>query len=185
MREKLKAALPEKRYIHSLGVCEEAVRLAKIYGADEDKAYTAGLLHDCAKGMSTEEQLKMCDALGVELDPVSKLCPPIIHGPLGAALAEREYGICDGEILDAIRWHTIGKAGMTTLEKVIYVADITEKNRDFDGVEAVRAAAKISLDEAVLVSIEGQLSDMRRRIMHPNILEMWNDILLNYKGKET
>ena len=98
IKEKLKKTLPEKRYIHSLGVADEAKRLAEVYGCDADKAYLAGLLHDCAKGYTQEEQFRLCSEYGVKLDKISKKCPAVIHAPLGAEVARREYKIDDDEI---------------------------------------------------------------------------------------
>jgi predicted HD superfamily hydrolase involved in NAD metabolism len=179
MKDKLKKALPEKRYRHSLGVAKEAVRLAKIYGADEEKAYIAGLLHDCAKGYTIEKQTELCDELKVDLDEASRMCPPVIHGFLGVEIAKSEYGITDDEILNAIKYHTVGKAGMTLLEKIIYIADMTEENRDFDGVDELRATVDKNLDETILKSITQQfkLQSERRSVIHPNIVYMWNDLI--------
>jgi predicted HD superfamily hydrolase involved in NAD metabolism len=184
MEDKLKKALPEKRYNHSVGVANEAVRLAKMYGADEEKAYVAGILHDCAKGYTIERQIELCDELNVDLDEAARMCPPVIHGFLGVEIAKKEYGISDDEILNAIKYHTVGKAGMTTLEKIIYIADMTEENRDFDGVDELREAVDKSLDEAILKSIAMQfeLQSKRKNIIHPNIVYMWND-LISKKGE--
>ncbi len=179
--ERLKNTLPEKRYRHSLGVADEAVRLSKIYGADTEKAYVAGLLHDCAKGFSHEKQAELCEELGVQLDEATRMCPPVIHGFLGVEIAKRDYGISDEEILNAIKYHTVGNAGMSLLEKIIYIADMTEVNRDFDGVDTLRAAADKDIDEAIILSIINQLklqSD-KRGVIHPNMICMWNDLVYN------
>lgn len=183
IKRRLKDILPQKRYIHSLGVAEEAKRLAALYGADEDKAYTAGLLHDCAKGYSVDEQIDKCRKYGVELSRETLDCPPTIHGFLGAELAKSEYGISDNDILNAVCYHTVGRAGMSLLEKIVYIADMTEVNRDFDGVDKLRAAVDKDLDEAVLmsVSVQLELQCKRRGMIHPNIIYMWNDLLLKIK----
>lgn len=180
MKKKLKASLSEKRYRHSLGVAKAAKELAAKYGCDEEKAYIAGLLHDCAKGYSIEEQIALCKKLGVSLDNHTLNCPPVIHGFLGAKIAEKEYGISDTEILDAIRYHTVGRAEMTLLDKIIYIADMTEENRDFEDVEELRKTADKGLDEAILLSVEKQfkLQAKRRGTIHPNMIYMWNDILM-------
>lgn len=185
MKEKLKKVLDEKRYKHSIGVAEEAKRLAELYGADSEKAYIAGLLHDCAKGYSIEEQIELCGKTGILLDSATLDCPPVIHGFLGAELAKTEYRITDTDILNAIKYHTVGNAGMTLLEKIIYISDMTEINRDFDGVRELREAVDKDLDEAVLISIKQQLvlQTERQRTIHPNMIYMWNDLILN-KRKE-
>ena len=99
MQEKLKSMLSEKRYIHSIGVSETAVKMAQKYGADVEKARIAGLLHDCAKNLSYEDSLKKCAELGVELSDVEKANYALIHAPLGVKVAETEFGITDKEIL--------------------------------------------------------------------------------------
>lgn len=179
IKEKLKKELPNKRYIHSLGVSEEAERLAKLYGADSDKARIAGLLHDCAKGIPTSEQTAECVRRGVEIDEWTRKCPPVVHGFLGAEIAKTEYGITDEAILNAIKYHTVGAANMTLLEKIIYIADMTEVNRDFPGAHVLREKVKESIDGAIKESIKQQLEfNMSKNVtIHPNIICLWNDLL--------
>lgn len=179
IKEILKKTLSKRRYTHSLGVAEEAKRLAGLYGADEKKAYLAGLLHDCAK--ETDNPIKRCEELDVPLDDIMRSSAGLIHGPLGAEIARLEFGIADEEIHGAIRWHTVGKADMTLLEKIIYIADMTEQNRDFDGVAKLRRAVDRDLDEAILISIEEQFKRLSktRRTIHPNTVCMWNDLISN------
>lgn len=176
MKAELEKILPPKRFLHSIGVAEEAVKLAKLYGADADKAYTAGLLHDCAKGYSIDEQIRMCNDLGVSLDAASLKCVAVIHAPLGAEIAKQKYGISDVEILDAIRYHTVGAANMTTLIKIIYLADMIEPSRDFEGVEHIRALSLKNLDEAVLAALEKSIEFnlKKKTIIHPDTLTAWN-----------
>lgn len=178
----LRKKLSQGRYIHSLGVADEAKRLAVIYGADVGKAYLAGLLHDCAK--EVDDPIKRCGEFSVPLDDVMKSNKGLIHGPLGAEVARREFGITDEEILGAIEFHTVGKPGMTLLEKIIYIADTTEKNRDFDGVSSLRKAVDSDLDKAILLSIERHLMILakKRTTIHPNTILLWNDLILNSGG---
>ena len=136
-KNKLKSTLSEKRYKHSLGVCDEAVKLAEKYGADTEKAYTAGILHDCAKGYDTDEQIELCQKYGVVLDDITLACKPVIHAPLGAKIAKTEYGVNDKDVLDAIMCHTVAKENMSLLDKIIYIADMIEPMRDFDGVTSL------------------------------------------------
>ena len=181
IKEKLKGKLKKNRYIHTLGVAKEARRLALIYGADADKAYLAGLLHDCAKGYSIDEQIKLSKEYGVELDDNLLNSPPVIHGFLGVEIAKREYGISDIEILNAIRYHTVGRAGMTVLEKIVYIADLTEENRDFDGVEELRQSVDKDLDRTLILCLKQQfvVQGKRENTIHPNMVYMWNDLLIN------
>ncbi len=186
MKNKLKNTLSEKRYKHCLGVCEEAVKLAEKYGADKDKAYTAGLLHDCAKGCTLDEQLALCEKYGIALDAITLKCPAVIHAPLGAKIAEAEYGTDDAEILEAIRCHTVGKAGMSLLDKIIYIADMIEPMRDFDGVKKLRKAAYEDIDEAFIMGLKQSIvhNAEKNRIIHPATIEAWNYMIgtLNERG---
>lgn len=174
---KLSQALDENRFKHSLGVCEESVRMAQLFGADTDKAYAAGLLHDCAKCLQRSEQIRLCEEYIT--DEMTKKCPPVIHAPLGAVIAQTEYGITDMDILNAIRYHTVARSGMSLLEKIVYVADMTEPNRDFFGVEVLRELSKKNIDEAFREAVKQSLIHNLRcgNFIHPNTLEAWNDII--------
>ena len=140
----------EKRFKHSIGVSETAVKLAKHYGIDEKKAKLAGLMHDCVKNLDIDEMLRLCKEFGCELDFVMQNEPKIIHGPLGAYYAKEVFGICDDEIFDAIYYHTTGKADMPMLTKIIYIADVIEPNRNFSDVEEFRKQAFCDIDIAIL-----------------------------------
>lgn len=183
MTEQLKNSLDKKRFIHSIGVCETAVKLAKKYGADEEKAYIAGLLHDCAKGMKIPEQLEKCSEYGIELDRESLMCPPVIHAPIGAEIAKREYGIDDEEVLNAIRRHTVGGIGMTLLDKIIYTADMIEPSRDFEGVERLREIAESDMETAFFESVKQSLifNITENKLIHPNTLYSYNEAVSDKK----
>lgn len=178
IRDKLRAALKKKRFEHSVGVCSEAVKLAARYGADEKKAYIAGLLHDCAKCLEPEEENAFMEKYGYEPDEMTRLCHPVLHAPLGAVVAQNEYGIDDGEILDAIRFHTVARRDMTLLDKIIYVADVIEPGRDYDGVRTLRRLAAQDIDEAYREAVRRALlhNIKKETIIHPNTLEAWNEI---------
>lgn len=145
------ARLSRKRFEHTAGVAETAVRLAARWGADPNGAYIAALVHDYAKEIPIDETLKMLNEAGIAPDRGMLECPAVLHGPLAAYLAEREFGISDRDILNAVRYHTTGRRGMSQLEKVIYLADFIEPNRSFDGVDEVRVLAEENLDRAVLL----------------------------------
>lgn len=158
MEKKLQGMLSEKRYRHSLGVMETAVHMAQIFGVSQESARIAGLLHDCAKDIDKELMPKMCEELGVYLDPVKYEQRSLIHADLGAKLAEDEFGITDAEILDAIRYHTLGRPNMTVLEKILYIADFTEPNRkSFPGLDELRELAELDLDLAMLRAVESSI----------------------------
>lgn len=176
----LERNLSEKRYVHSLGVAVEAQRLAEKYGVAPDRAYLAGLVHDCAKEVPPE---KMADILKNEyhiyVDAFSCMTPKILHGPLGAAVAQRVFGIYDPEILDAVRYHTTGKSGMTMLTKIIYIADYIEPNRKFSGVNELRYLAYKDIDEAIIKGIDDTIKDLTDRglMLHPDTIHARNSLI--------
>lgn len=184
LKEKLCDALKKKRYEHSLGVCEECVRMAKQFGADKEKAFVAGLLHDCAKCLTKEEEKKIIDKYKINIDRMTEKCEPVMHAPLGAALAEHEYGIDDKEVLDAIRYHTVARENMTLLEKIVYVADMTEPQRDYPGVDELRRVSEKSIDKAYAMAVRCSLlhNINKGSVIHPNTLEAWNEICGGSKG---
>ena len=181
IKARIKEALSEKRYNHSLGVAEEAVKLAKHYNADADKAYIAGLLHDCAKEIPPAEIVAKLDERHITISEVARNAPKTLHGALGAIIAKEEFGIDDEEIQDAIFFHTTGKADMSLLTKIIYIADYIEPNRSFDGVEELRAAAYKDIDRAIVLGIDHTMLDLIERglTIEQNTISARNYILLN------
>lgn len=178
LREKLASTVKKRLFEHCSGVCSEAVRMAELFGADKDKAYVAGLLHDCAKWMDKSKQIELCGEYGIELDEVTLKCPAVIHAPLGAEVARREYGITDEETLDAIRTHTVAGKGLSLLAKIVYVADMTEPLRDFDGVEKLRKLSKKNIDDVYRETLRQTLifNIEKGSVVHPNTLDAWNEL---------
>lgn len=160
-KEEIQAALQEllspKRYRHSLGVAQAAAELAVRYGADRKRAELAGLVHDCVKEQSLATMQALVQADGIRADGMLYRSRALLHGPAGAAYARREFGIEDEAVLAAISSHTVGRVGMTKLEKIVFLADYIEPNRDFPGVEELRALAKEDLDRAVLAGFRSTL----------------------------
>ena len=158
-----------KRIPHVQGVEEEAVRLARRWGADPEKARRAGILHDCTKYLDLAGQLEVCRKYGVPLDEMERESAKLLHSKTGAWVARDVYG-ADEDIFQAIYWHTTGKADMSLLEKVVYLADYIEPHRDFPGLEELRALAYEDLDQALLMGVEMSISDLRDRgvPIHPN-----------------
>ena len=154
--------LKNKRIPHVLGTEQEAIRLAERYGADVEKARVAALLHDCTKKLNMEEQLELCGRYGIQLDELEQKALKLLHAKTGAAIAREVFGMPQ-EVYDAIYWHTTGKGNMTLLEKILYVADYMEPNRDFEGVERLRELAYSDLDAAVLLGCEMSIQDMEER----------------------
>lgn len=151
-----------KRIPHIMGTEEEAVRLAKRWGVDEDKARRAAILHDCTKYLELDEQLALCEQYGVELDDLEQRAVKLLHSKTGACIARYIFGE-DEQVYQAIFWHTTGKADMSMLEKVIYLADYIEPTRDFEGVEALRALAYENIDKALLMGMEMTIAEMKQR----------------------
>lgn len=166
------ALVLQKRVRHIRGTEEEAARLARRWGADETLARRAGILHDCTKYLSGEEHIAICRQYGVPLDDLERSAPKLLHSKTGACIARHVFGESD-EVYEAIFWHTTAKADMTTLEKILYVADYMEPNRAFDGVERLRELAYSDLDRALLLGVETTVQEMRDRDLpvHKNTLQ--------------
>ena len=152
--------LKHKRIPHVLGAEQEAIRLAQAYGADVEKARVAALLHDCTKKLLMEDQKALCEKYGIELDEMEQWALKLLHAKTGAAIARDVFGV-DDEIYSAIFYHTTGKADMTLLEKVIYLADYIEPTRDFPGVEELRQACYEDLDKGLLLGLEMSIDEMK------------------------
>ena len=174
MEEKLSKMLSEHRYIHSLGVAETAVKMAEIFGVDKEKTQTAALLHDCAKQIPHDEQLKLCYEYGIETDEIKEKQKGLLHADLGAHLAEVEFGITDKKIQDAIKYHTLARENMSDLEKILYLADIIEPNRkEFDGLENLRRLCLLDLDEALLCGLNLSITHVEQKggTLHPQTIK--------------
>lgn len=180
MKCRLKETLNADRYLHSIGVMEEAVKLALHYNVDVKKAEIAGLLHDCAKYVRENEAAAMIKSSGIIPDHIQKRLPSLLHSMLGPYVAKKYYGVTDQDILDAIYWHTTGRAGMTPLEKIIFIADYTESSRTFEGVDEIRKTAYQSLDRCVLICTDLTIKHVlsRNQLLHPFMVEARNDALL-------
>lgn len=167
LRRQVIPMLSSQRIAHTAGCEHEAVQLAKLWGEDPEKAAVAGILHDSTKNLSYEEQLILCDKYGIILDNAQRENPKLLHAITGAALAKDRFGVSE-EISQAIRWHTTGKPDMTTLEKIIYLADYIEPTRDFEGVEQLRELAYEDLDKALALGLEMSLEELRRQNVEPH-----------------
>ena len=174
----IRRRLTPYRYAHSLAVADEAKRLALKYGADPAKAYTAGLLHDILKDASPAEQLQIAADFGILLDDTEQASQKLWHAHVGAVFVEKILGVTDPEIIGAIRYHTTGRANMTLLEKIIYIADFTAAGRDYDDVDVMRKLADQSLEEAMRYALHYTVADLRRkkRIVHPDTLGALQDV---------
>ena len=156
------ALLNPNRVAHVLGCRDCAVELARLYGENETDAARAGLLHDITKAIDGPLQLTLCAEYGIVLDTFSRRFPKTLHALTGSLVARRIFGENEN-VVSAICHHTTGRADMTLLEKIIYIADYVERNRDFPGVEQMRALAYTDLDAAVLMGLESAVAHVRRQ----------------------
>ena len=177
----IKGRLSEERFTHSMNVAEAAAMLAKKYGADEEKAYTAGILHDITKEEAYDTQRAYLTENGVALTELERLNGKVLHQMSGALFCRLELGINDEEILSAVRYHTTGRRNMTLLEKIVYTADFISAERCYPDVEVMREKARQSLEEAMLYSLRWTIRDLSSKTMHihPDALECYNWILEN------
>ncbi|MCI2061353.1 MAG: bis(5'-nucleosyl)-tetraphosphatase (symmetrical) YqeK [Eubacteriaceae bacterium] len=152
----IKEHYSEKRRVHTEGVRTTAIEMAKRFGADPEKAETASLFHDMFRGTPVEDLNRLIDETGIP--ERYKGNANLAHGKLAAAVMERDWGITDRDILNAVSFHTTGRAGMSQLEKVVFLADAIEPNRDYPGVDGLRKLAAEDLDGACLASLRGTIS---------------------------
>lgn len=175
LKKYLKKCVGDQRVTHSKSTAKEAVKLAKKYGADQDKAYVAGLLHDVAKGQCRFGLRKLAKEYQLTIDEFEMRNPELTHGKLGAIMVSKQLGIKDKDILSAIRWHTTGHGDMTLLEKVIYIADIIEPGRKFEGIKSIRKLAYEDLDKAMILALEYVMKFVHSKgfALHPKSIEAY------------
>ena len=162
-QELVKGRLSCKRYKHTVNVKNKAVELARRYGADEEKAALAALLHDSAKELPQEEMLQIFSDNAIMAKNAASRPTPVWHGIAAAILCATQWGVTDPEILSAIECHTTGKADMTLLEKIIYMADATSAERDYPGVDRLRQEEMQDLDLALLHSLQQSIAFVKKK----------------------
>ncbi len=179
----IKANLKESRYIHSIGVEEMAVRLARLHGADVEKAAFAGRYHDLAKNFDTETMDKYIREYGLPEKLIGNNA--LAHSKVGAAILEHEFGVTDEEILNAVRYHTTARKDMSLLEELIFVADVVEDNRTYSDLDYYQDLAYRDLDRACLEILEYTVGSLTAKgmVIDKDTLEA-RDWVLN-KIKET
>ena len=159
----VKARLSEKRYKHTLNVKKMAVKMAERWGADPEKAALAALLHDSAKELPREELLQIFADNAIIAKNAAERPAPVWHGIAAAILCRTQWGVDDPEILSAIECHTTGKPGMSLRDKILYMADMTSAERDYPGVEALRAEEMENLDLALCHALESSILFVREK----------------------
>lgn len=165
LRHTMEKTLEPKRYEHTLGVAYTAASLAMVHEADVEKALIAGMLHDCAKCMSFHKQIAVCEKHNVSLSEVERTeNSPLLHAKAGSTLARTEYGITDDDILNAISYHTTGRPDMSTLEKIIYIADYIEPGRKtLPNLSMVRKIAYQNLDDTMRQILNDTLEHLKEK----------------------
>lgn len=179
----LKENLIESRYNHTLGVIETAKDLANINGIDVKKAEIAALVHDVAKNMTIETMRRIIEEHNIELSYETLKTPELWHSIIAPIIGEEVFQIEDKDILNAMRWHTTGKENMTTLEKIIYMADMIEPKRSFQGVEQLRKATFEDLDKGFIMALNQTINYLLNKgfCVDINTIKARNFIILNRK----
>ena len=181
IKKDLKDILSEKRYTHSVGVMEMAARLAEIYGADVETAKLAGILHDIAKEMSSEEKLKYVKENNIIINEVERINTPILHGKIGADIAKKKYGINE-QVQRAIEYHTTTNPNMDLISKIVYVSDKIELNRkseDYD-IKYERELALKDIDKTIIYIIDSNIKSLlnKGKLIEAEMIETRNKLLI-------
>ncbi len=158
IRKSMEKCLDNKRFEHTLGVAYTAAALAMCNDVDTEAAIVAGLLHDCAKCLSNEKKLSMCEKRNMKISNIERKNPSLLHAKVGSVIALEEYHIEDMDIINAVLNHTTGRPGMSLLEKIIFVSDYIEPGRNkAANLEYIRKLAFQDLDKALLKILEDTL----------------------------
>ena len=189
--EDLKEKLSEKRYIHSIGVMKKAEELAKMYGSNPFEAKIVGLAHDIGKELTKEEMLQYVQDNNIEIDNIEKINVGLLHGKIGADICKKDYGFTEN-MQNAIKYHTTGagQKDMTLLEKIIFLADKIEENRQYKNedkmkdLEELRNLAKSDLNKAVIKAIDNSLvyTIQKNKLIHPDSIHTRNKLLFEIEN---
>lgn len=171
--------LSDFRYTHSLCVAESCVKLAEKYGEDQEKAYLAGIMHDVLKELPEDEMFAFFASHNTELSKLERNTPKLWHAMAGAVYLKEKYGFSD-DIVSAVRFHTTGKENMSTLEKILFVADFISADRDYPGVDEMRKRAEISLEYAMEEGLRFTINELSEKCfaIHPDTISCYNEIVL-------
>ena len=182
----LEQTLSKKRFQHSCNVARAARQLAQRYGEDQETAYFAGLVHDICKEMPFEEQRRLMLAGDFAPDEAELHSRKLWHGIAGAYFLQREFGVTDRDILNAVRFHTVGRPDMSLLEEIIYIADMISEERDYKGVAKMRRLAFENLQEAMLTALSDAIgSVLKKEGMIPQYtIAAYNGYLLRLRTQE-
>ena len=181
----LKEKLSEKRYLHSLGTMNMAIKLAKIYNIDTNTAALTGLAHDIGKELSNEEKIEFVLENNIEIDEIERNNLSLLHGKIGAEIVKKEYNFSK-EMQEAIKYHTTGNVKMSMLDKIIFVSDKIEETRDYENIEYFRELAEKDIDECILEILDFSIKDnvKKGRLIHPKSIFARNEILIRKNDKK-
>lgn len=184
IKEIIRERLEQNRFVHSLNVADSARDLALIYGGDADRCYTAGLLHDITKNAGQKEHFDLFEKGGVILTAAEKANHKLWHAMSGEQFIRQNTDIEDEEILNAVRYHTTGRAGMSLTEKIIYIADFISAERNYPDVDVMRALSVGSLEEAMLYSLRYTIPDLLKKgqTVHPDSISLYNELISSKEG---
>ena len=189
MRALLQQSLKPKRYEHSVRVYETAIKMAEHYHADVKKVAVAAMIHDCGRQIPKEDSVAKAKELGIPVDPVEAAQPILLHAKLGVYYAVHKYGVNpeDREVLDAIRYHSTGTADMTDTARIVFLADLIEPGRDFEGVEAIREASWQDLDKGMFLSYDNTIRYLLEDglLIHPDAIAGYNQLAARFRKAET
>ena len=178
--EKLNTMLKPKRLEHSINVAKCAIKLSEIYGYDKEKAYLAGLVHDCAKYFTKEQIDSYLEKYNIELDPLEVDNIALSHSIIGSFAIQDVFNIQDMDIINAVRYHTTGRENMSTLEKIIFMADMIEEGRNFPGVDELRKLSfNGQLDKALITSLNNTIKFVieNNQLIHPRSVSARNYLM--------
>lgn len=182
IKNKVKSNLSERRYLHTLRVAELAKKLAVTYGVSVGCVEKASLIHDYLKETSNEGLKHIIESSNEQTEILNEH-PILWHGPAAASIAEKEFGITNHSILQAIRYHTIGRPEMDLVEQIVFIADYMEPARTFPGIEDVRSASEKSLEEAILLALGNTIIHLIKKgaSIHSMTFMAYNAYLLKRK----
>lgn len=178
--EKLNTMLKPKRLEHSINVAKCAIKLSEIYGYDKEKAYLAGLVHDCAKYFTKEQIDSYVEKYNIELDPLEVDNIALSHSIIGSFAIQDVFNIQDMDIINAVRYHTTGRENMSILEKIIFMADMIEEDRNFPGVDELRKLSfNGQLDKALITSLNNTIKFVieNNQLIHPRSVSARNYLM--------
>lgn len=188
IKKDLENRLKPNRFIHSLNVMDESLRIANLYNVDKDKCILAGLLHDNAKNLDLVELVNICSNVNITEDSCGYdgWNKNLLHGPAGAIIAQQRYGITDNEILEAIACHVTGKPGMGLVAKVVFLADYTEPGRKGQWFEKIRQALKNGILPGMLAACNLTIMEIieEGKILQCDTIRTRNDIITQIKYME-